>query len=66
MYMKECHKCGKASYSSSAYRTWLCPYCGTDLTKGKIMDENASEVAKAKFRDSLSLIIGNENKEENT
>jgi ribosomal protein L37AE/L43A len=32
MFAKVCHKCHKESYSSSNDGTWICPYCGEDIT----------------------------------
>ena len=29
---KRCFSCNKFSYSSTAERTWICPYCGEDIT----------------------------------
>jgi len=34
MYMKVCPCCKRPSYSSCVEKSsWICPYCGTDITK---------------------------------
>jgi len=33
MVKKTCPKCGKNSYSAAEEGTWVCPYCGKDITK---------------------------------
>lgn len=32
MFNKLCPHCNKRSFSASASGTWLCPYCGEDIT----------------------------------
>lgn len=32
MYQKTCPVCGKKSYSASE-KQWICPYCGSDISK---------------------------------
>lgn len=33
MYCKICPNCYGDSYSSSPHFTWICPYCGKDITR---------------------------------
>ncbi len=32
MYQKTCPVCGNKSYSASE-KKWICPYCGSDISK---------------------------------
>ena len=57
MFMKKCSKCGKVSYSASKHRTWLCPYCDTDLTKVKVMDVNDHNSAQIRDHSSLDFVV---------
>ncbi|MEA4900713.1 hypothetical protein [Desulfitobacterium sp.] len=65
MYMKECFQCGKASYSSSSDRTWLCPYCGADLSKEKINDVDNSKPVLIKNHGLLGSILQDKNRQGN-
>jgi len=46
---KRCFSCNKFSYSSSDEKTWICPYCGEDITgetaspAGRVKDEAYEE-----------------------
>jgi predicted RNA-binding Zn-ribbon protein involved in translation (DUF1610 family) len=43
MKCKTCIKCGNSSFSSSDRYEWICPNCGTDLTKIESKDTNSKE-----------------------
>ncbi|TGE31466.1 hypothetical protein [Desulfosporosinus sp. Sb-LF] len=59
MLRKNCRVCGKASYSASEHRSWLCPYCNTDLAKEKTMDVNSIELAQADEQSLAKLGLKN-------
>lgn len=50
MYRKNCNKCHKPSYSSSESGDWLCPICGTDLTKVIFQDAITLEPVHTAFK----------------
>lgn len=37
MIKKSCTRCKRASYSSTNLGSWICPYCGVDLTEERIL-----------------------------
>lgn len=40
MFKKYCQKCRNYSYSSYTEMRWLCPTCGNDLRKNKLLNIN--------------------------
>ena len=40
MVEKTCEKCKKPSYSSNYQGEWICPYCGMDMTKVPVNNED--------------------------
>lgn len=50
MYQKNCDKCNHPSFSSSEIGEWLCPVCGSNLTKRAFYDAMTLEQIHVLFK----------------
>ena len=49
MYRKNCYICYRASYSSCEIGEWLCPSCGNDLSRQRVLRAIPHSKAKQNY-----------------